>query len=121
MRAIAYVLSSVLFAAVVACSALAQEEAESRRGPDALDVESTRLIAEYTTDPQFLTEWVDHVPESATVPSPRDYLGYVIGTPGELTHPNEILGYYRELEKTSNRVQILSLGRSHGGREMILA
>ena len=121
MRAIAYVLSSVLFVAVYACSALAQEGVETRRGPDALDVESARLIAEYTTDPQFLTEWVDHIPESATVPSPRDYLGYVIGTPGELTHPNEILGYYRQLEKTSKRVQIFSLGRSHGGREMILA
>ena len=92
-----------------------------RRGPDAIDIESTRLLREFTTDPEFLTEWVDHVPESTSVPSPRDFLGYVIGTPGQLTAPDRINEYFRELERTSDRVAVFSMGLSHGGREMIVA
>jgi len=121
MRSIAYLVSVALFAFVYSCTAVAQQASEAQRGPDELDLESTRLLREHTTDPRFLTEWVDHIPESDTVPSPRDFLGYVIGTPGELTHPTEILAYFRELERTSDRVRIISLGKSHGGREMIMA
>ena len=33
---------------------------DERRGPDRIDVESTRMIREHTTDPSFLTRWVDH-------------------------------------------------------------
>ena len=94
---------------------------ETMRGPDRLDVESTRLLREYTTDPRYLTEWVDHVPESDTVPSPRDFLGYVVGTPGHLTPPDRIVAYFRELERTSGRVRVFSMGRSHDGREMVVA
>lgn len=97
------------------------QDVESHRGPDRLDPESTRLLRRYTTDPSFLTPWVDHVPESATVPSPRDHLGRVIGTPGELTGPEEIAGYFRALEAASDRLRLFSLGRSHGGREMVVA
>ena len=45
------------------------------------DEEYGALIREYTTDPRFLKELVDHLPSSATVPSPLEYLGEVIGAP----------------------------------------
>ena len=45
----------------------------------------SRKIREYTTDPMFLTELVDHLPASARVPSPERFLGYVVGTPNRLT------------------------------------
>ena len=61
------------------------------------DVEATRLISEYVTDPAHLTAWTDHIPESATVPSPRDELGYVVGTPGEITPADTINQYFRTL------------------------
>jgi hypothetical protein len=38
-----------------------------------------KKIREYTTDPMFLTELVDHLPASARVPSPEKFLGYVVG------------------------------------------
>ena len=51
-----------------------------------IDKESTILIKEYTTDERFLNPLIDHIPESDTVPSPREILGYVVGTPKKLTY-----------------------------------
>ena len=104
-----------------ACPSPQEQEIEERRGPDAVDVESTRAIREATTEASFLTEWVDYVPQSDTVPSPRDFLGYAVGTGAKLSSAERIVAYYRELARTSNRVQVMSMGMSHGGREMIVA
>ncbi|MDQ2986926.1 MAG: hypothetical protein M3R13_09440 [Armatimonadota bacterium] len=81
----------------------------------------TAKIKEYTTEPFFLTELVDHLPESATVPSPDKILGYVIGTPNKLTYSVDCARYLRELDKASERVQVLSMGKSEEGREMVVA
>ncbi|MGH7455108.1 MAG: M14 family zinc carboxypeptidase, partial [bacterium] len=66
------------------------------------------------------TELVDHLPASATVPTPEKVLGYVIGTPEKLTYTKDIYRYLRELEKASPRVKIFSMGQSEEGREMLL-
>ena len=50
-----------------------------------MNVEYTESIIKNTTDKMFLTEIVDHLPASATVPSPEKVLGYPIGTPNKLT------------------------------------
>ena len=91
----------IVFAAGAAVPATAGE-IESRRGPDMVDTQSTRMIRESTTDPAFLTEWVDYVPASDTVPSPRDALGYAVGTPGRLTPPEAINHYFRRLADAPN-------------------
>ncbi|HSW49479.1 MAG TPA: M14 family zinc carboxypeptidase [Bryobacteraceae bacterium] len=77
-------------------------------------------IKEYTTEPFFLTELVDHLPASDRVPTPEKALGYVIGTPNKLTYTADIHRYMRELEKASPRVKVFSMGRSEEGRETIL-
>ena len=105
---------------LVSCTAHAAPGGE-RRGRDLIDVESTAKIREYTTDPSFLTEWVDHLPASRRVPSPAQFLGYVTGTPGKLTQPDRIAAYFRQLDKSSPRIRVFSMGKSHGGREMIVA
>ena len=87
---------------------------------DVRDEEATRMIREYTTDPQFLTPLVDYLPASDTVPSPLDLLGYLPGTPGRLTYYDEILRYYHALAEASERVAIFELGRSHRGNMMIV-
>ena len=79
-----------------------------------------KKIKEYTTEPFFLTEMVDHLPASATVPSPMKYFGDVIGAPNVLHHVDEINGYMRALAKASPRVQVKSMGKSEDGREMIV-
>jgi len=57
-----------LGAALAAREPAPQETPETTRGPDRLDLESTRRIAELTTDPAYLSEWVDHLPDSDIVP-----------------------------------------------------
>ncbi|HYW48087.1 MAG TPA: M14 family zinc carboxypeptidase [Bryobacteraceae bacterium] len=80
----------------------------------------TAKIKEYTTEPFFLTELVDHLPASDTVPSPDKVLGYIIGTPDKLTYTKDIGRYMRELEKATKRVKVFTIGRSEEGREMLL-
>ncbi|MFV8749612.1 M14 family zinc carboxypeptidase [Nannocystaceae bacterium ST9] len=118
----------LIFAAALlgsaSCAALAAPgsgEFPSKRGRDRLDVEYAAEIAAHTTDPQFLTEWVDHLPVSRKVPTPKQFLGYSIGTPGQLTQPDRINAYFRELAATSKHVEVFSMGTSDGGREMIVA
>src|SRR5215210_7472978 len=78
-------------------------------------------IREYTTEKYFLTELVDHLPASERVPSPDKVLGYVVGTPGKLTHTKDLHRYYRELERTSPRVKVFGAPeKSEEGREQIL-
>lgn len=84
-------------------------------------VDSTygRLILEYTTDERFVNPMVDHLPASATVPSPLDYFGTIIGAPGILHETAEIYAYFRALADSSNRVQVRLIGETEEGREMI--
>ncbi|UCC82542.1 MAG: hypothetical protein JSW46_16440 [Gemmatimonadota bacterium] len=83
------------------------------------DEEYGERIREYTTDPRFLNELVDHLPSSATVPSPLEYLGEVIGAPNVLHNTQEIYGYMRALAAASPRVQLRHMGTTEEGRDMI--
>lgn len=84
-----------------------------------MDEEYGKKIKEYTTEPFFLTELVDHLPASQTVPSPLKHFGQIIGAPNILHHSAEIYGYMRALEKASPRVRVLSNGKTEEGRETI--
>lgn len=85
-----------------------------------INKEYTDSIIANTTDKQFLTEIVDHLPASATVPSPEKILGYPIGTPKKLTYTKDQHRYYRELEKTSARVKTyVAPEKSEQGREQL--
>ncbi|HEY7509634.1 MAG TPA: M14 family zinc carboxypeptidase, partial [Vicinamibacteria bacterium] len=84
------------------------------------DADYTRQIREFTTDPVFLTDLVDHLPASATVPSPQKFLGYVVGTPERLTYAKDVHRYFRALDEASPRVQVFSMGTTEEGREQIL-
>lgn len=105
-------ISLALVAALMAAPAAAQQR-------DRLSY--TAKIREYTTERYFLTELVDHLPDSTQAPPPDKVLGYVVGAPGRLTYTKDIYRYFRELEKASPRVKTFSMGRSEEGREMLLA
>lgn len=88
------------------------------------DPEYTAKIRELTpSDPhwKFTTELVDHLPASATVPTPLKVLGYVPGTVGRLSRTEDINRYFRAVAAASPRVKLFSLGLSEEGREMIIA
>jgi hypothetical protein len=90
------------------------------RGSQPIDEEYTRLIAEHLQDERISTELVDHLPASETVPTPLDFHGRIVGTPGELTYAADIHRYLRRVADASPRATMWSIGRSEEGREAIL-
>ena len=94
---------------------------DATRSGQPVNAEYTKSILENTTEKHFLTELVDHLPMSSTVPSPDKVLGYAIGTPNRLTYTKDQYRYYRELVRTSPRVRIfVAPEKSEQGREQLL-
>jgi hypothetical protein len=86
-----------------------------------LDEGYGQKIKEFTTDPSFLTELVDHLPASDKVPTPEKFLGYIAGAPNRLTAVKEINGYMAELAKTApGRVKFSTVGKSEEGRDTVM-
>ncbi len=116
---------SIPISAAADRSQASQAKARAKRGaatePQLMDEEYGAKIKEYTTEKYFLTELVDHLPKSESVPTPKDVLGYVIGAPNKLTYTKDIYRYLRTLEKATPRVKTYAIGRSEEGREMMLA
>ena len=102
-------LSALLFASV-------QPLAQSR---ERIDEAYTKLIREHSTEKRVMTELVDHLPASSTVPTPLKFLGYVPGTPGKMTYHADIVRYLQALDKASDRVTMMTIGKSDEGRDMV--
>jgi hypothetical protein len=87
--------------------------------PQSLDEAYTRRIREVTTDPRIITELVDHLPASGTVPTPLEFFGRIVGEPGDLTYYKDIVRYLQAVDKASDRVMMWTIGKSDEGREMV--
>src|SRR5687768_14859671 len=97
------------------------EAARAHTRNNSADNDYSTKIREYTTEPYFMTELVDHLPMSDKVPSPDKVLGYIVGTPNKLTYSKDLYRYYRELAKASPRVRVFTAPeRSEDGKEQIL-
>ncbi|HYE78107.1 MAG TPA: hypothetical protein VEI97_08980, partial [bacterium] len=90
--------------------------ADNPWAPDTPEPGSVEAIREYTTDAKYLPESVAYVPESATVPSPTEVLGHLVGAPDVLSRVADVHGYFRRLDEASDRVRVVSLGTSEEGR-----
>jgi hypothetical protein len=86
-----------------------------------MDADFAKSVKEFTTKPEFMSPLVDHLPKVPGIPTPKDFLGYHVGTPKKLTHYADIVKYFRALEKASKRIKIFSAGQTDEGREMIAA
>ena len=84
-----------------------------------IDEAYTAKIKEHTTDPRVITELVDHLPASDTVPTPLKFFGRIPGTPDELTYSKDIYRYFDALDAASDRVKVFRIGKTEEGREMI--
>lgn len=111
---------------ILACLALAfvwGAQAFSAGRPQAqaqaMDEEYTKRILASTPDKRILTELVDHMPLSATVPSPLKFFGYVPGENSQITYHKDIVAYYRALDKASDRVTMWEIGKTEEGRSMV--
>jgi len=84
-----------------------------------VDKVSSEAIVAATTEKRFLNDWVSVIPDHPTIPSPRDFLGHIAGSPGEMTNVAEIHGYMRAIAAATDRAGVVSLGQTAEGREMI--
>jgi hypothetical protein len=106
---------------VEAISAPAQQMVTETRDPaQAQDEEFAKLVAEWTTQPYYMSPLVDHLPKVQGVPSPKDILGYHIGAPAKLTYYADILKYYRALAAATPRVKVETIGKSDEDRELVV-
>ena len=93
----------------------------AQAAPQKIDAAYTAKIKEYLTDPRITTELVDHLPASATVPSPLKFLGRIVGTPGELTYAKDIHRYLKAVaDAAPARAKYMSIGKTEEGRDMIV-
>ncbi|MGB2750804.1 MAG: M14 family zinc carboxypeptidase [Pyrinomonadaceae bacterium] len=116
---------ALLFLSLALCVGIsAQNNSKTKPAapaPQPVDREYTDSILKNTTEKFFLTEIVDHLPASATVPSPAKILGYPIGTPNKLTYTKDQYRYYQELAKSTPRVMaFMSPEKSEQGRDQML-
>jgi len=108
----------LLFAVLIAA---ASGQVGNPYAPDAPEAGSVEAIAKLTTEARFGNPWVAYVPASDTVPSPTKYLGHIVGAEGELSNTAKIYGYFRDLDRASERVRVEVIGRSEEGRDILLA
>ncbi len=79
------------------------------------DARYTELIRQATTSPEFSTALVDHLPASATVPTPLAFLGHIAGAPDRLTYAEDVHAYLRALAAASPRVKVFPIGQQRRG------
>ncbi len=122
MRPSCFVSASLAAAVLSLClSASAQvTNTEYARDPkQPVDQQYTKKILEYTTDPSFLSPLVNYLPASSNVPTPEKVLGDVSGAPNMLPYAEDVYKYFRLLAASTPRVQVVTIGHSEEGREMI--
>jgi hypothetical protein len=81
----------------------------------------TALIKQELSDPRISTELVDHLPASATVPTPLKFLGHIVGQRGFLDHAADIHRYLQAVAKAApKRVKYMTIGKTEEGRDIVL-
>ena len=85
-----------------------------------IDEAYSAKIKEYTTEPFFLTDWVDTLPAGNGVPTPMDVLGHIVGAPEKLTYSHTIYEYMRRLDAASPRVLYEKIGTSEEGKDIVV-
>jgi hypothetical protein len=105
---------SLLLALLLFTTAIAQAPKQP------MDEDFARSVKEWTTKPEFISPLVDHLPKVAGIPSPKDVLGYHIGTPQKLTYTEGIYKYFRALADKSPRVKVFVAGKTDEGRDIIV-
>ncbi len=106
--------------ALTTVPARAQGRTAAATAPQKQDDEYTKLIKQDLQDPRITTELVDHLPASATVPTPLKFFGHIIGAPGELDYAKDIHRYFQTLAQVSPRARFLKIGTTEEGRDIVL-
>src|SRR4051812_3438000 len=118
------VLFGLIVMASVFCAAVSmpaqQTVTETRDSSQPQDEDFSKLVAEWTTAPSYLSPLVDHLPKVKGIPSPKDVLGHHIGAPATLTYYADMLKYYRALAAATPRLKVEPIGKSDEDRELVV-
>ncbi len=112
-------LAATVLSVCVSVSAQVATSDYARDPNQPTDQQYTKKILEYTTDPSFVSPLVNYLPASKSVPTPEKVLGDVSGAPNMLPYAEDVYKYFRLLAASSPRVQVVTIGHSEEGREMI--
>ncbi len=93
----------------------------SRDPKQAVDQDYTNRIQKYTTAPALNSPLTNYLPASKRVPTPQTVLGDISGAPDMLPYAEDVYRYFRNLEQSTPRVKVFSIGHTEEGREMIAA
>ena len=77
------------------------------------------LLLSITTVAQPAYFYPNSGPFNSSIPTPEQFLGYAIGT--HHTRHDQLLNYFRELDRLSNRVKLQVLGETYEHRQQIAA
>ncbi len=110
--------------AIAITMALATHPAAQRSRPAALpadDADFAAFVKQATTRTEYSSPLIDHLPRLVSVPTPKDVLGYHVGTEKKLTYWSDQQKWYRALEKAlPGRVKTSVIGATEEGREMMV-
>ncbi|QMV19390.1 hypothetical protein GOB94_12385 [Granulicella sp. 5B5] len=112
-------VAALCVCAVVSAAAQSLDGNYARDPNQPIDKAYSAKIAEYTTDPHFLSPLVSELPASKTVPTPEKLLGDVSGAPNTLPYAEDVYKYFRLLAASTPRVQVFTIGHTEEGREQI--
>ncbi len=101
----------VLAAGLAVRPALAQQKVHE---------EYTKKILEFTTDPCFLTKYVNYLPYAEGVPTPLEVLGHIAGAKDVLSYSADVYKYMRALAAATPRVKVFDIGKTEEGRDWIV-
>jgi len=106
--------------AIAAAGALVFAAAESgAQAAQKNDEEYTRLIKQFSRDPRFMTDLVDHLPASNTVPTPLKHFGAIMGAWNVLHKSNQMDKYLMAIAKAApGRTRYINIGKTEEGRDM---
>ena len=85
LRRLAFVVIAAALLAAVSIPAQ-QMVTETRDPSQTQDEDFAKSVADWTTQPYFISPLVDHLPRVPGIPMPKDVLGDHIGAPGKLTY-----------------------------------
>jgi len=82
--------------------------------------EYTKKILEFTTDPCFITKYVNYLPYAEGIPTPLEVLGHIAGAKDVLTYSADVYKYMRALAAATPRVKVFDIGKTEEGRDWIV-
>ncbi|HSA96311.1 MAG TPA: M14 family zinc carboxypeptidase [Acidobacteriota bacterium] len=82
--------------------------------------EYTKKILEFTTDPCFITKYVNYLPYAEGIPTPLEVLGHIAGAKDILSYSADVYKYMRALAAATPRVKVFDIGKTEEGRDWIV-